>query len=121
MQTSVIVAKPHTSTGRLRAIAMTTARRSAALPEVPTIAETIPGYEVLNWWGLMAPAKTPVVVIERLNSEIAKVMSKNSNRERFSAEGVEASPGSSAEFAAMLRAEIAKWGRVGKEIHLKLD
>ena len=121
MQTSVIVAKPHTSSGRLRAIAMTTARRSMALPEVPTIAETIPGYEVLNWWGLIAPAKTPVAVIERLNSEVGKVMSKSVNRERFSAEGVEASPGTSAEFAAMLRAEIAKWGKVGKEIGLRLD
>ena len=121
MQTSVIVAKPHTSTGRLRAIAVTTARRTAAMPEVPTIAETIPGYEVLNWWGLMAPAKTSVAVIERLNSEVAKVMAKQANRERLSAEGVEAASGTPASFAAMLRAEIAKWGKVGKEIGLKLD
>ncbi len=121
MQTSVIVAKPHTSTGRLRAIAVTTARRTAAMPDVPTMAETIPGYEVLNWWGLMAPAKTPMPVIERLNAEVAKVMAKNVNRERLSGEGVEAAPGTPGEFAAMLRGEISKWGRVGKEIGLKLD
>ncbi len=121
MQTSVIVAKPHTATGRLRAIAVTTARRTAAMPEVPTIAETIPGYEVLNWWGLMAPAKTPGAVIDRLNAEIAKVMAKGANRERLSSEGVEAASGTPEMFATMLRNEIAKWGRVGKEIGLKLD
>lgn len=121
MQTSVIVARPHTATGRLRAIAVTTAKRTGAMPEVPTVAETIPGYEVLNWWGLMAPAKTPAGVIERLNAEIAKVMSKSANRERLSAEGVEAAPGTPADFAVMLRNEITKWGRVGKEISLKLD
>ena len=121
MQTSVIVAKPHTTSGRLRAIAITTARRTVAMPEVPTIAETIPGYEVLNWWGLMAPAKTPAGVIERLNSEVAKVMAKGANRERLSGEGVEAASGTPVDFAAMLRNEIAKWGRVGKEIGLRLD
>ena len=85
------------------------------------MAETIPGYEVLNWWGLMAPAKTPAAAIDRLNAEVAKVMAKNANRERLGAEGVEAASGSPADFAAMLRAEIAKWGKVGKEINLKLD
>lgn len=121
MQTSVIVAKPHTSTGRLRAIAVTTARRTAAMPEVPTMAETIPGYEVLNWWGLMAPAKTPALVIERLNTEVAKVMAKSANRERLGAEGVEAASGTPADFVVMLRNESAKWGKVGKAIGLKLD
>ena len=121
MQTSVIVAKPHTSSGRLRAIAVTTARRTAAMPDVPTMAETIPGYEVLNWWGLMAPAKTPVAVVERLNAEVTKVMAKGVNRERLLSEGVESAMGTPAEFAAMLRNEIAKWGKVGKEINLRLD
>ena len=121
MQTSVIVAKPHTSSGRLRAIAVTTAKRSASMPDVPTMAETIPGYEVLNWWGLMAPAKTSAAVVDRLNSEVARIMMKPANRERLSAEGVEASPGTPAEFMAMLRAEITKWGKVGREITLRLD
>ncbi len=121
MQTSIIVVKPHTASGRLRAIAVTTARRTAAMPEVPTIGETIAGYEVLNWWGLMAPAKTPAGVIERLNTEVAKVMAKSANHERLSGEGVEAASGTPMEFAAMLRNEIAKWGRVGKEVGLKLD
>ena len=121
MQTSVIVVKPHAAAGRMRPIAVTTMRRSAAMPEVPTIAETIPGYEVLNWWGLMTPARAPAAIIERLNVEIAKVMAKQAHRERFSAEGIDAAPGTSAEFAGMLRNEIAKWGKVGKEIGLKLD
>ncbi len=69
----------------------------------------------------MAPAKTPVPVVERLNVEVAKVMAKGANRERLVSEGVEPAPGTAADFAAMLRNEIAKWGKVGKEIGLKLD
>ncbi len=121
MQTSVIVAKPHTSTGRLRAIAVTTAKRSAAMPDIPTMAETIPGYEVLNWWGMMAPARTPQSVIARLNAEVARIMTKPASRERLSGEGVEGAKGTPAEFAAMLKNEIGKWGCVGREIGLKLD
>jgi tripartite-type tricarboxylate transporter receptor subunit TctC len=121
MQTSVIVVKPHAATGRLRPIAVTTAKRSAALPDVQAIAETIPGYEVLNWWGLTAPAKTPAAIVERLHSEVARSMAKSANRERLVSEGVEPARGGAAEFAAMLRGEADKWGRVGREIHLKLD
>jgi len=121
MQTSMIVARPHTRAGRLRAIAVTTAKRSAAMPELPAMAETIPGYEVQNWWGLMAPAKTPAAVIERVNVEVARAMGKPANRERMAAQGVDAAPGTSAAFAAMIRAEIDKWGRVAREIHLTLD
>lgn len=124
MQTSVIVAKPHTSAGRLRAIAVTTAKRSAAMPDLQTIAETIPGYEVLNWWGLMAPARTPTVIAERWHAEMAKSMAKSANKERLAREGVESAQGTagtSAEFASMLKREIEKWGRVGRAVGLKLD
>lgn len=121
MQTSIIIARPHIQAGRLRAIAVTTARRVPAFSEVPAMAELIAGYEVLNWWGMVAPAKTPAAVIERLNAEIARFMAKPASRERLVAEGAEAAAGTPQEFAAMLRAEIAKWGKVGREINLKLD
>jgi tripartite-type tricarboxylate transporter receptor subunit TctC len=121
MQTSIIIAKPHMNSGRLRAIAVTTPRRVPAFADVPAMAETIPGYEVLNWWGVVAPAKTPAAVVERLNAEIVRFMAKASSKERLVAEGAEAAAGTPAEFAAMLRNEIAKWGKVSKEIQLKLD
>ena len=97
------------------------------MSEIPTIGETIRGYEVLNWFGLMAPAKTPVPVIERVNREVARSMAKTNHRERLAAEGVESAKesnvtnGTSAGFAAMLTNEIDKWGRVGREIGLRLD
>lgn len=124
MQTSVIAAKPHTDAGRLRAIAVTTARRSPVLPQLPAMAETIPGYAVLNWWGLMAPARTPPSVIERLHNEVARIMAKSANRERLAAEGVEDArntAATSAAFATLLKNESAMWGRVGREIGLRLD
>lgn len=121
MQTSMIVARPHTRAGRLRAIAVTTAKRSAVMPALPAMAETIPGYEVQNWWGLMAPAKTPAAAMERVNAEVSRSMAKPANRERMAAQGVDAAPGTAAAFGAMIRDEIAKWGRVGREIHLTLD
>ena len=121
MQTSIIIAKPHIASARLRAIAVTTLRRAPAFADVPAIAETIPGYEVLNWWGLVVPAKTPGAIVERLNAEVVRFMAKASNKERLVSEGAESAAGTPAEFAAMLRAEILKWGRVGKEIGLKID
>lgn len=124
MQTSVIAAKAHADAGRLRAIAVTTARRSPAVPQLPAIAETIPGYEVLNWWGLMAPARTPAGTIERLHNEVARIMAKSANRERLAAEGVEdarSTAATPAAFAAMLKKESGMWGRVGREIGLRLD
>lgn len=121
MQTSIIIVKPHLASGRLRAIAVTTSRRAASLPEVPAIAETIPGYEVLNWWGVGAPAKTPLAVVNRLNAEIARAMAKPSSKERLQAEGAEATAGTPAEFDTLLRREIAQWAKVAAAIHLKLD
>ena len=76
---------------------------------------------MLNWWGLTAPAKTPVAVVERVNAEVARFMAKATSKERLVSEGAESAAGTPAEFAAMLRAEIAKWGKVGREIDLKID
>ena len=76
---------------------------------------------MLNWWGLVVPAKTPGAIVERLNAEVVRFMAKASNKERLVSEGAESAAGTPAEFTAMLRAEILKWGRVGKEIGLKID
>jgi len=121
MQTSIIIAKPYMSSMRLRPIAVTTALRAKNLPQVPSIAETIPGYEVLNWWGVVAPAKTPPAVVNRLNTEIRQVMNRASSKEKLSVEGAESANGSPVEFEQMLKKEISQWRRLGESIQLKLD
>lgn len=104
---------PHTKTGRLRGLAVTSGKRSAVLPDLPTIAEAgIPGYEMLNWLGLFAPAGTPRVIVERLASESLRVVRMPDVVQRFHAQGAEPSPLGTEEFAAFVKSEIGKWAKV---------
>jgi len=108
--------------GRLRAIAVTSAKRAAQMPEVPTIAESgHPGFEAITWYGLLAPAGTPAVIIARLNSELNRVLEMPDVRERLAAEGGEVLGGSPERFASFLQADHAKWARVVKESGAKVD
>ena len=101
--------------GRLHAIGVTGIRRSALLPDVPTVAEAgVPGYEVTGWYGVFVPAGTPAVIVNKLNREIARILKLPDVRERLSAEGAELIANSPAEFAAYIKSEIAKWARVVK-------
>ncbi len=102
--------------GRLRAIAVTSAKRARELPEVPTIAESgYKGFEASTWYGLLAPAGTPAAIIARLNAEVNRVLKTPEVRERLTAEGGEPLGGSPEQFASFLKTEHAKWGRVVKE------
>jgi tripartite-type tricarboxylate transporter receptor subunit TctC len=102
--------------GRLRAIAVTSAKRARELPEVPTIAESgYKGFEASTWYGLLAPAGTPAAIIERLNVEVNRALKTAEVRDRLASEGGEALGGSPEQFASFLKAEHAKWGRVVKE------
>ena len=104
---------PHTKTGRLRGLAVTGSQRSASLPDLPTIAESgVPGYEMLNWLGLFAPAGTPRAIVDRLNTEALRVVRSAEVRERLNAAGAEPSPMPTEEFAAFVKKEIEKWGKV---------
>ena len=104
---------PHTKTGRLRGLAVTSGKRSAVLPDLPAVAEAgIPGYEMLNWLGLFAPAGTPRAIVERLATESLKVLGTPDVVQRFHAQGAEPSPLGTAEFAAFVKSEIAKWAKV---------
>jgi tripartite-type tricarboxylate transporter receptor subunit TctC len=108
--------------GRLRAIAVTSAKRAAEMPGVPTIAESgYPGFEAITWYGLLAPAGTPAVVIARLNAELNRVLEMPDVRQRLAAEGGEVLGGSPERFASFLKADHAKWGRVVKESGAKVD
>jgi tripartite-type tricarboxylate transporter receptor subunit TctC len=104
---------PQTKQGRLRAIAVTTARRTPAAPDIPTVAEAgVTGYEMSQWYGLLAPAGTPSAVVDRLNADIAKALKHPELRSRFQADGAEPSGSSPQEFGAFFKAEISKWTRV---------
>jgi tripartite-type tricarboxylate transporter receptor subunit TctC len=103
---------PHVKSGRLRPLAVTTARRSPAAADIPTVAEAgVPGYEVSQWYGLLAPAGTPTPIIERLNSEVGKALKHPEVRSRLQSEGAEAVGSSPQEFGAFFKAEITKWTR----------
>ena len=113
---------PQISSGRLRAIAVTSGQRSAVLPELPTIAESgLNGYEMLNWLGLFAPTGTPKAILERLNRESLKVVAQPEVVKRFNSQGAEPSPLASEEFAAFVKSEIAKWAKIVAATGMKAD
>jgi tripartite-type tricarboxylate transporter receptor subunit TctC len=124
MAPNVLTALPYIKSGRLRALAVTSAKRSDALPEVPTVAEAgaesgLSGYESVQWYGVLAPAGTPVEIVNRLNAEIVRALSAGDVRERLAADGAEPVGSTPAQFAAFIRAEIEKWARVAKAAGIK--
>jgi tripartite-type tricarboxylate transporter receptor subunit TctC len=106
---------------KLRAIAVTSAKRAEALPEVPTIAETLPGYEMFGWIGLMAPAGTPGAITERLSAETRKIMQDPEIRKRFLAAGMEPAGNTPAEFSEFLKKQNDRYGSIVKQANVKLD
>jgi tripartite-type tricarboxylate transporter receptor subunit TctC len=119
---TVETAAPQIKAGKIRALGVTTAKRSALLPELPTIAEAgIPGYEANNWNGVLAPAKTPIAVVERLNREIVKVLIAQEVKEALFRQGFDAWPGTPQEFGAYIKTEIAKWAKVVKASGMKTE
>jgi len=104
---------PHVKSGRLRALAVTTASRLPSLPDLPTVAESgLKGYETITWFGFVAPAKTPPAVVTRLNAEIVKVLALPDVRNQFGIQGIEVLGGTPEQFASTIRDEIAKWAKV---------
>ena len=119
---STLGAIPHIKSGKLRALAVTSLKRPRAMPELPTIAESgYPGYEAVNWLGLMVPARTPAAVITRLNSEIVNLFRQPEIEERLSAQGGEAQTNSPVQFAAHIRSEIRKWAQVIKASRMQQE
>ncbi len=117
---TISTAVPHLSGNRLRALAVTSAKRSAALPDLPTIAESgIAGYAHASWIGLFAPAKTPAAIITKLNAEAVKSAHSREVKAVFASDGLEATGSTPGEFAALVESEIAKWLRVAKTAKLQ--
>jgi tripartite-type tricarboxylate transporter receptor subunit TctC len=111
---------PHAKAGKIKTIAVTGAKRSPAAPNTPTISESgVPGYEVVGWYGITAPARTPPAIIERLNKTINSVLPEL--RERYEAIGLDVGGGTAAEFGAFLKTERDKWARVVKLSGAKVE
>ena len=120
--TSAVNALQHSRTGRLRPLGVSTAKRSAAMPEVPTIAESgVPGYELMTWYGLLAPMGTPREAIDRLNRETEAVLKLPDVQKRLAADGVEAAPNSPEQFAALIRSEMARLEKIIREANIRIN
>lgn len=112
---------PFIKSGRLRALATTTAKRISALPELPPVADTLPGYEVLTWQGLVAPAGTPAAIINRLNTELIKALKDPEFEARMRGMGLELYGTSPEQFAQFIKDENAKWAKVIKATGARID
>jgi tripartite-type tricarboxylate transporter receptor subunit TctC len=119
---TTVSALPHVRAGKLRAIAVTSPKRSPSAPDVPTIAESgVPGYDHTPWNGFLAPAKTPRAIVARLNEETARILHAPDTRAVFMNEGAEPVGNKPEEFAAIIKSEIAKWGKVIQAAGIKAD
>ena len=113
---------PHVKSGRLRAIAISTATRSPAVPELPTVAESgVPGYESSLWYGVLLPAHTAPAIVARLNQTINAILRETDVGERFAGLGADPRGGTSAEFRQYISAEVIKWGKVIKAVGIRAD
>jgi tripartite-type tricarboxylate transporter receptor subunit TctC len=119
---TISTALPHIRSGKLRALAVTSTKHSSVLPELPTIAEAgVPGYEHSSWVGMLAPAKTPRPVIEKLHGEIVKIVHSPEAKKLFLRDGLEPVGNSPAEFAAIIKAEMAKWQKLVKSAGIPVE
>ena len=120
MMSSMLATLPQVRAGKLRIIAITTAKRSRAIPEVPTIGESgVPGYEATLWYGFLAPARTPDAIVKRLSAELGVVMKNSDVVQKLEAEAVEAHYTSPEEFSALIKGEVTKWAKVIKAAGIK--
>jgi tripartite-type tricarboxylate transporter receptor subunit TctC len=119
---SLVQTMPHIRSGKLKPLGTGGKTRSSILPDVPTIAEAgVPGYEMTNWWGIVAPAGTPQPIVDKLTKEIGAVLASPETQKVFATEGAEVIHKSGAEFGAFIEAELAKWQGVVKQAKIKAD
>jgi tripartite-type tricarboxylate transporter receptor subunit TctC len=120
--TPIAVGMPHARAGRLRAIAQAGLQRSVAVPDLSTVDESgVPGFEVIGWWGMLAPAKTPRPIVVRLNREIRAVLDLAEVRRILIEQGMDPAAGTPEQFAALIKSDMDKWGDIGKRLGVKLD
>jgi len=113
--------KPHIASGKVRALGVTTAKRSPAFPTLPTLGESIAKYEMTSWYGLLAPRGTPRAVIERLNAAVAAAQTDKSLIDTLAPEGAELARTTPQQFAQYLQAEIARYAELRSKLDIKLE
>jgi tripartite-type tricarboxylate transporter receptor subunit TctC len=118
---NALIIVPQIKAGKVRALAITGAKRSPLLPDLPTIGETLPGYSASGWYGLVAPAATPRDALAKLNAAAVRALRAPDVAERLSSQGAEPVGGSAEEWGAFIRSEIEKWGKVVKAARMKPD
>lgn len=112
---------PHLQSGRLRGLGTTGAQRSPSLPDLPAVAETVPGYEASLWYGFAGPARMPPDIVRRLNAEIVAVLKRPDIRERFANQGIDVRSGTPEEFAKLLTADMERWAKVVQRAGIRVE
>ena len=118
---SPLPAMPLVEAGKLRLLAVTSKERSPALPNVPTIAETVPGFEVAPWYGFFVPARTPPAIVARISADVRKVIAKDEVQQALRKRGLDPVTDTPEEFAAFVRADLVKWSKIVKDAGVKAD
>ena len=112
----------HIKAGRLRVLAVTTPKRWHGTPELPTVQEAgVPGFAITQWYGMLAPAKTPPVIVGRLNKEIARILHLPDVKEKLAADGADAVGSPPADFGAHIKSEVVKYAKIVKQVGLKAE
>jgi len=118
--TSPISAQPFVRGGRLRMVAVTSLKRSPSMPDIPTVAESgYPDFDVVSWWGILAPAGVPREIISKLHMQIVKILAMPDVKAKLAEQGADAASNTPEQFAAYIKSEITKWGRLIKELGVK--
>ncbi len=118
---SAVPLAPQVKAGKLRGMAVTGPKRSPSFPDLPAIAETVPGYEVVNWFGILAPAGTSAAIITRINAELNKALNAQPIKDSLRVQGADVAGGGAEEFARIIRADFAKWAKVVRESGARVD
>jgi tripartite-type tricarboxylate transporter receptor subunit TctC len=118
---SAVPLSPQVRSGKLRALAVTSPKRSPSFPELPAIAETVAGYEVVNWFGILAPAGTPAAVVARVNKDLNAALASPALRERLAAQGADTVGGTPENFGKTIRSDFAKWAKVVRQSGARVD
>jgi tripartite-type tricarboxylate transporter receptor subunit TctC len=118
----IAVGMPHVRSGKLRALGVAGLSRSSAAPELPTIAESgLPGFEVIGWWGVLAPGKTPRSAVDLLNRELRAALELPEVRRTLLDQGMDPAGGTPEQFGALIKTDMDKWGEIGRRLGVKLD
>ena len=118
---SAVPLAPQVRAGKLRGMAVTGPKRSPSFPDLPAIAETVPGYEVVNWFGILAPAGTPAAIVTRVNAELNRALNEPRIKDSLRAQGADGAGGSAEDYARMIRADFPKWAKVVRESGARVD